>query len=94
MIGIAAHGYMHVLTDSGVVISTKCSDLNTSGAIVLRGSDFQQKAADEMDLTGGDMEVITLMLNNLREIFPTDEERVPRSEKQKPSVAVVRESIA
>ena len=71
MNAIIAHGYAHRLLRNNTLESTP---MTRKGDI---GDSWRPRSTDEMDLSGGDIDLIRQMLERLSFVFPTDERRLP-----------------
>jgi hypothetical protein len=77
---IMTHGYAHRLLGTGTVESCpvrKVRDAEGNEILALRGP-WQARLPSQMDLTGGDSELIRLTLERFRPVFFDDGPRTPR----------------
>jgi hypothetical protein len=82
---IVAHGYAHRLLNNGIVESTKVREVrDQEGQTIYAFRDpWQAKLPSQMDLSGGDFELIRLTLDRFRAIFFDDGPRTPRVKEYK-----------
>lgn len=68
---VIAHGYAHRLLRNNIIESTPYAGQD-EGFLV-----WKQRSAEEMDLSGGDVELIRRTLELFGHIFPSNEQRLP-----------------
>jgi hypothetical protein len=87
---IIAHGYAHRLLRNGLVQSAPVQGFPEVGkrqGINVHESEWETRAPEQMDITGGDAEAIRIQLENLSIIFPTMERRLALPVKPQPEGA-------
>lgn len=79
---IIAHGYAHRMLNNGLVESTPVVTVpSDAGPIFTLRPDWKLRSPQQMDLGGGDMELVRLSLDQFRHIFFDEKPRLPYSEK-------------
>lgn len=71
---VVAHGFAHRRMSNGLVESAPFDQVHDDTA-------WAQRSLEEMDLTGGDFELIAELLERLSYIFALDVRRVPTSNR-------------
>ena len=82
---VIAHGYAHRLLNNGIVESTpvrEVRDQEGNSIWAFRGP-WQAKLPSQMDLSGGDAELIRLTLERFRAVFFDNGPRTPRVKELK-----------
>lgn len=80
---LIAHGYGHRLLNNGILESAPVADTKKGGGLSIVNADWQQRSSEEMDLSGGDVELIRNQLKFLGHVFFSDERRLPIREEVK-----------
>ena len=80
---VICHGYAHRLVETGEVQSCPVASeaANGQGSILLDGGSWHNRAASEMDLSGGDEALVREMLERMGHIFVDGLTRLPHAEK-------------
>ena len=80
---LIAHGHGHRLLNNSILESAPVSDTKRGGGLSILDADWQQRSAEEMDLSGGDLELIRSQLQLLGHVFFAGERRLPIREEKK-----------
>lgn len=83
---IICHAYAHRLLNSNLIESAPvCESKQEGGWLMIADLSWQQRTAESMDLTGGDMELIRSHLEWYGHAFPDDRQRLPHVTPETPS---------
>jgi len=84
---VIAHGYAHRMLRNGMIESAPVIAVPSDrGPIFTIRPEWKPRAALQMDLSGGDFELIRLTLDQYRHVFFDDSPRLPHSTHGKQEV--------
>lgn len=83
---LISHGFAHRLLHGNIIESTPVLKINRKDGLVVDNEKWMQRQPDDMDLSGGDYELIKSTLEHLAFVFPTGARRTPAQRPQAPEV--------